>query len=198
MLPNQALRCLTVLMSNARKIQQFVAFVLTFAFTNAAFAEDFPIETGIIDAFATLKVATYASMAVSVFMGVIVYIYRFKKFGGKFGHVYGMLTALCLTLGLYQINASLILDETAQVCWVITDAADQLIYPCAQGRESLSNLIGLKSLYTTISPRQILETGMAEPIGPIAIAFLIYTSLVLASIGLCRLGQLVVRRMFFG
>lgn len=165
--------------------------------TGAAFAE-VPIETGIIDAFATLKVSTYVFIGISVIAGVAVYIYRFKKFGGKLGHVYGLLTAMILTLVLFQVGSSQILDDTSKVCWVITDASDQLISPCAQGRESLANLIGLKSIYTTISPRQMLEQGIAEPIGPIAIKFMIYISLILASLGLCRLGQLVVRKVFFG
>lgn len=165
--------------------------------TNMAFAE-VPVETGIIDAFATLKVSTYVFLILSIIAGVAVYIYRFKKFGGKFGHVYGLLTAMIFTLCLYQVGASQILDETAQACWVMTDANDQLMSPCAQGRESLANLVGLKSIYTTISPRQILETGIAEPIGPIAIKFMIYISLILTSLGLCRLSQLVVRKVLFG
>lgn len=165
--------------------------------TNMAFAE-VPIETGIIDAFATLKVSTYVFLLISVLSGVAVYIYRFKKFGGKLGHVYGLLTAMILTLVLYQVGASQILDETAKACWVMTDANDQLMPPCAQGRESLANLIGLKSIYTTISPRQMLETGIAEPIGPIAVKFMIYISLILTSLGLCRLSQLVVRKVLFG
>ncbi len=165
--------------------------------TNVAFAE-VAIETGIIDAFATLKVSTYVFLLISILSGVAVYIYRFKKFGGKLGHIYGLLTAMILTLCLYQVGASQILDETAKACWVMTDATDQLIAPCAQGRESLSNLIGLKSIYTTISPRQILETGIAEPIGPVAIKFMIYTSLILTSLGLCRLSQLIVRKVMFG
>lgn len=165
--------------------------------TNMAFAE-VPVETGIIDAFATLKVSTYVFLILSIIAGVAVYIYRFKKFGGKLGHVYGLLTAMILTLVLYQVGASQILDETAKACWVMTDANDQLMSPCAQGRESLANLVGLKSIYTTISPRQILETGIAEPIGPIAIKFMIYISLILTSLGLCRLSQLVVRKVLFG
>lgn len=165
--------------------------------TNMAFAE-VPVETGIIDAFATLKVSTYVFLILSIIAGVAVYIYRFKKFGGKLGHVYGLLTAMILTLVLYQVGASQILDETAKACWVMTDANDQLMSPCAQGRESLANLVGLKSIYITISPRQILETGIAEPIGPIAIKFMIYISLILTSLGLCRLSQLVVRKVLFG
>lgn len=180
-----------------RSLSQILVSVSLMSVASMAFAE-VPIETGIIDAFATLKVSTYVFLLISVLSGVAVYIYRFKKFGGKLGHVYGLLTAMILTLVLYQVGASQILDETAKACWVMTDASDELISPCAQGRESLANLIGLKSIYTTISPRQILETGIAEPIGPIAIKFMIYISLVLTSLGLCRLSQLVVRKVLFG
>lgn len=162
--------------------------------TNMAFAE-VPVETGIIDAFATLKVSTYVIIFLSALIGAGVYTYRHKKIL-KFDRLFGLLTALVLTIVLYQGAASQILDDTSKVCWVMTDASDQLISPCAQGRESLANLMGLKSIYTTISPRQILETGIAEPIGPIAIKFMIYVSLLLSSLGLCTLFQWLSKKFF--
>lgn len=162
--------------------------------TGAAFAE-VPIETGIIDAFATLKVSTYVIVFLSALIGAGVYTYRHKKIL-KFDKLFGLSTALVLTIFLYQICASQILDDTSKVCWVITDASDELISPCAQGRENLANLIGLKSLYTSISPRQMLETGIAEPIGPVAIKFMIYVSLILSSLGLCALFQWLSKKFF--
>ncbi len=46
--------------------------------TSMAFAE-VPIETGIIDAFATLKVSTYVIIFLSALIGAGVYTYRHKK-----------------------------------------------------------------------------------------------------------------------
>lgn len=159
--------------------------------TNMAFAE-VPIETGIIDAFATLKVSTYALLVIAIVIGTTVSIYRYKR--GLPSLWIGLAISTVLTIVFFEASAWAVLDDTAKVCWVMTDANDQLISPCAQGRESLANLIGLKSIYTTISPRQILETGIAEPIGPIAIKFMIYFSLVFVAIGVTRLLQIVTKK----
>lgn len=159
--------------------------------TNMAFAE-VPVETGIIDAFATLKVSTYALLVIAIVIGTTVSIYRYKR--GLPSLWIGLAISTVLTIVFFEASAWAVLDDTAKVCWVMTDANDQLISPCAQGRESLANLIGLKSIYTTISPRQILETGIAEPIGPIAIKFMIYFSLVFVAIGVTRLLQIVTKK----
>jgi len=177
-----------------RSLSQVLVSVSLMLVASMAFAE-VPIETGIIDAFATLKVSTYVIVFLSALIGAGVYTYRHKKIL-KFDRLLGLVTTLILTIVLYQGAASQILDETAKVCWVMTDANDQLISPCAQGRESLANLIGLKSLYITISPRQILDTGIAEPIGPIAIKFMIYFSVLLSSLGLCTLFQWLSKKFF--
>ncbi len=175
-------------------LSRLVVAVSVLLLTSTAFAE-VPVETGIIDAFATLKMSTYVFTLLAALTGAGVYTYRHKKIL-KFDKLFGLATALVLTIILYQISASQILDDTSKVCWVITDASDELISPCAQGRENLANLIGLKSLYTTISPRQMLETGIAEPIGPIAIKFMIYVSLLLSSLGLCALFQWLSKKFF--
>lgn len=159
--------------------------------TSMAFAE-VPVETGIIDAFATLKVSTYALLVIAIAIGTTVSIYRYKR--GLPSLWIGLAISTVLTVVFFEASAWAILDDTAKVCWVMTDANDQLISPCAQGRESLANLIGLKSIYTTISPRQILETGIAEPIGPIAIKFMIYFSLVFVAVGVTRLLQVVTKK----
>lgn len=154
-----------------------------------------PVETGIIDAFRTLKVSTYVFILLAALIGAGVYTYRHKKIL-KFDKLFGLATALVLTIVLYEVGASQILDDTSKVCWIITDASDQLISPCAQGRENLSNLIGMKSLYTSIWPRQMLEQGIAEPIAPIAIKFMVYVSLLLSSLGLCALFQWISKKFF--
>lgn len=159
--------------------------------TNIAFAE-VAIETGIIDAFATLKVSTYVLLAIAIAVGTTISIYRYKR--GLPSLWIGLATSTVLSVIFFEASAWAILDDTAKVCWVMTDASDQLISPCAQGRESLANLIGLKSIYTTISPRQILETGIAEPIAPIAIKFMIYISLIVSALGLTRLLQVVTKK----
>lgn len=173
---------------------RIVATASMLLIAGTVFAE-VPIETGIIDAFATLKISTYVIVFLSALIGAGVYTYRHKKIL-KFDKLFGLSTALVLTIVLYQISASQILDDTSKVCWVITDASDQLISPCAQGRENLANLIAFKSLYTTISPRQMLEQGIAEPIGPVAIKFMIYVSLLLSSLGLCALFQWLSKKFF--
>lgn len=159
--------------------------------TNMAFAE-VPVETGIIDTFATLKVSTYALLVIAIAIGTTVSIYRYKR--GLPSLWIGLAISTVLTIVFFEASAWALLDDTAKVCWVMTDANDQLMSPCAQGRESLANLIGLKSIYTTISPRQILETGIAEPIGPIAIKFMIYFSLVFVAVGVTRLLQIVTKK----
>ena len=117
--------------------------------TNMAFAE-VPVETGIIDTFATLKVSTYALLVIAIAIGTTVSIYRYKR--GLPSLWIGLAISTVLTIVFFEASAWALLDDTAKVCWVMTDANDQLMSPCAQGRESLANLIGLKSIYTTISP----------------------------------------------
>ncbi len=174
-----------------RSLSQVLVGVSSLLIASLAFAE-VPIETGIIDAFATLKVSTYVLLVIAIAIGTAVSIYRYKR--GLPSLWIGLAISTVLTVVFFEASAWAILDDTAKVCWVMTDANDQLISPCAQGRESLANLIGLKSIYTTISPRQILETGIAEPIGPIAIKFMIYFSLVFVAVGVTRLLQVVTKR----
>ena len=172
-------------------LSRLVVAVSVLLLTSTAFAE-VPVETGIIDAFATLKISTYVFLGLAIATGTAVSIYRYKR--GLPSLWIGLAISTVLSVVLFEIGAWAILDDTAKVCWIMTDASDQLISPCAQGRESLANLIGLKSLYTTISPRQMLEQGIAEPIGPIAIKFMLYFSLIFVAVAVTRLLQVVTKK----
>lgn len=152
-----------------------------------------PVEAGIIDAFKTLKISVYIILLVSVLVGVALYLFRHQRFL-SWDKLSGLVLALALTFGLYAATSHVVLDDTAQVCWVITDANDSLMPPCAQGREDLANVLGLKSAYVAIWPRQVLEQGMPEPIRPVAIKFLLYGSLLLAVLGLYALFQWLAKR----
>ena len=152
-----------------------------------------PVEAGIIDAFKTLKMSVYAILLVSALAGTFLYLFRHQRYL-SWDKLSGLALALVLTFGLYAATSQVVLDDTAKVCWVITDANDSLMPPCAQGREDLANVLGIKSAYVAIWPRQVLEQGMPEPIRPIAIKFMLYGSLLLGVLGLYALFQWLAKK----
>lgn len=166
-------------------------------FARAAFASDVSLETGIIDAFRTLKYTSYAIVVIAALVGAGVFTYMHKRLL-SFDRWFGLGVCGLLAVILFYASASRILDDTADVCWVITDANEQLMLPCAQGRENIADLIGLKSLYVAVSPRDILAQGMPEPIGPAMINFMIYGSLLLSSLGLCLFFQWISKNFIIG
>ena len=168
-------------------ISRLLFSVLALTIAGVAFS-DVPLETGIIDAFRTLKAWSYFYCGVAALIGAMVYTYMHKR-RLSFDRWAGLAVSLVLIMLLFEASSSKMLDDTAKVCWVITDANEPLMLPCAQGRESLANIFGVKSLYVTVFPRDILAQGIPEPIAPIAIKFMLYGSLLLSSLGLCLFFQ---------
>lgn len=85
---------------------------------------------------------------------------------------------------LFGVVSMLVMSSTTKVCWNITNISDPLMPPCAQGREALANIIYGKSIWTTIFPQQILEQGMADPLAPSAIMFILVISLLVVTFAL--------------
>lgn len=140
-----------------------------------------PIEAGIVSVFDTLKIYAWIVIVFFAFMGVLVYVYRRKRMLSTkwIGFVVSIFAPI-----LFWVVSMLAMNNTTKVCWDITNISDPLMPPCAQGREALANIIYGKSMWTTIFPQQILEQGMAEPMAPIAIKFILVISLLVVTFAL--------------
>ncbi len=147
-------------------------FVSTLIAPNLANA-DVAIEAGIVSVFHTLKIYAWIVIVVVAFMGAFVYVYRRKRMLST--RLIGLVVSFFSPI-LFWVVSMLVMSSTTKVCWNITNISDPLMPPCAQGREALANIIYGKSMWTTIFPQQILEQGMADPLAPIAIKFIVFMS----------------------
>ncbi len=147
-------------------------FVSTLIAPNLANA-DVPIEAGIVSVFDTLKIYAWIIVLVFAFMGMLIYVYRRKRMLSTkwIGFVVSISSPI-----LFGVISMLVMSSTTKVCWSITNISDPLMPPCAQGREALADIIYGKLMWTKIFPQQILEQGMADPLAPIAIKFIVFMS----------------------
>lgn len=137
-----------------------------------------PIEAGIVSVFDTLKIYAWIIVVILALIGLVVYVYRRKRMLSTkwIGFVVSISSPI-----LFGVVSMLVMSSTTKVCWSITNISDPLMPPCAQGREALANIISGKSLWTTVFPQQILEQGMADPLAPSAIMFILVISLLVAT-----------------
>ncbi len=154
---------------------------------------DVPIEAGIVDVFNALKIYAWTIIIILAFIGAGVYAYRRKRMLST--KWIGFLVPLSSFIIFWAVSM-LVMNNTTKVCWDITNISDPLMPPCAQGRETLANIIGGKSLWTTVFPQQILEQGMAEPMAPIAIKLILFISLLVVTFLLYFLSKVIVEKFF--
>lgn len=152
---------------------------------------DMPIEAGIVDVFNTLKIYAWIIVVILATIGAGVYAYRRKRMLSTkwIDFVFPL-----ISLMIFWLVSTLVMNNTTKVCWDIANISDPLMPPCAQGREALANIIGGKSLWTTVFPQQILEQGMAEPMAPMAIKLILYISLAVVTFLLYFLSKVIVEK----
>ena len=147
--------------------------------------------------FDLLKLLGLVGIAVSVALGLALYTYRHKRLM-QYDALFGLLLTAILAPVLFFIFSQVALGAESSACFSAAIAAGAEAVPfdaaCGSAREAAANMVGMKSLWRSVMGESV-ENGMVAPLGAVLVKFLMYLSVLLASVILYLVIRPVLKRI---
>lgn len=147
--------------------------------------------------FDLLKLLGLFGIAISVAMGLALFVYRHKRLM-QYDALLGLLLTAVLAPVLFFVFSQIALGPESNACFSAAIASGAEAVPfdaaCGSAREGAANMVGMMSLWRVVMGETVVN-GMVVPLGVAAVKFLMYMSVLLGAMILYLVIRPILKRI---